>query len=263
MAYPRSSAPMPESRPDRPPGALVAVGEALCSCDAEALCLTVLRHQAGWTIDPVLVGPRRLGPLVARVRAALRSVDALRPRAPALGGGQVVLPFESFRPLGAPGSFARRLGAVQVPLGDAPRAAALLAECEGPAWGCPPPLAARLPEGLGPRSPWSRPVLAASLDAWGDEPWAAVLARPLWVPRGQPGDDALQVAAALFWALTRRGFSPSAATPAACRAAPPVVRPSAREQAAEGAQLVRLLNHNAWTALLRAQVEAARLLEVL
>lgn len=272
MAYPRSSVPMPEPCSDRPSGALVTVGEALCSCDAGKLCLAVLRHQAGWSIDPALVGPRRLDPLVARVQAALRSMAALRLRAPLPAGGQVVLPHESFRALGPPGSFVRRLGAAQVSLEDAPRAAALLAECGGPAWGALPPRAARLLEDLGSCSPWSGPVLASSLGAWGDEPWPAVLARPLWVPGGQSEDDALQVAAALFWALTRRGFSPSAAAapPAGAsaaravpRPAPPAARSRSRGQAAEGTGVVRLLNYNAWTGLLRAQVEAARLLEVL
>lgn len=261
MAHLRPDAPLPETRLVGPRGSLVTVGEALCSCDPEELCCAVLRYQAGWSADPERLGARRLRPLVSRVRAALRSMDALRVRRAVAPGGQVVLPLESFRSLGPPGSLARRMGAAQVPLVSAAGAASALAACGGPAWGALPPGALQVLEGLGPDVPWAPAALEASLRAWGDEAWEQVLARPLWVPRAQSADDALQVAAALFWALTRRGFSPRAAPSPALRRAPSA--PACRSPAAAGDAWLRLLNYNAWVSLLGAQVESARLLEVL
>lgn len=260
MAHPRPNTVLPKTRLASPSGSLVTVGEALCSCDPEELCCAVLRHQAGWSVDPARLGARRLRPLVSRVRAALRSMEALRARKGTSPGGQVVLPLESFRALGPPGSLIRRMGAAQVSLASASAAADALAVCGGPAWGALPPDAARLLEGLGPDVPWAPAALGASLRAWGDEAWGQVLARPLWVPCEQSADDALQVAAALFWALTRRGFSPRAAPPPAPR--PASSAPACRSPTTGNACL-RLLNYNAWVSLLGAQVESARLLEVL
>ena len=112
MAHPRPNTVLPKTRLASPRGSLVTVGEALCSCDPEELCCAVLRHQAGWSVDPARLGARRLRPLVSRVRAALRSMEALRARKGASPGGQVVLPLESFRALGPPGSLMRRMGEI-------------------------------------------------------------------------------------------------------------------------------------------------------
>lgn len=266
MARPRPSSPLPAFRLQAEAGSLVTVGEALCSCDPEALCIALLRHQARWSVNPSLLGARRLRPLTSRVRAALRSMDALRRQAPAPARDQVVLPWETFGALGPPGAFERRLGAAQVPVASTSDAVRVLRACGGPAWGSPPAVARRLLDESAPSAPWTPWALDASLGSWGDEPWARVLARPLWVPRDQTADDSLQVAAALFWALTRRGFSPRAGTAPGLR--PPPSASAARaasgppRPASDAAPLVRLLRYNAWTGALRAQIESARLLEV-
>lgn len=271
MACPRPSAPMPPSRLESEWGSLVTVGEALCSCDPEELCIALLRHQARWSVDPIALGPRRLRPLTHRVRSALRCMGALRLAEPEPSDGLVVLPWESFRPLGSPGALERRLGAAQMPLDAAPSAARALGACGGPAGSAPSPEVVRMLRDAGSDAPWGPAALRRSLGGWGDEPWGRVLARPLWVPRGQPPADALQVAAALFWALTRRGFAPrrgptalapSEAASAAPRPGPEAVRRQPRAPDGEDA-FARLLNYHAWLGALRAQVESARLLEVL
>ncbi len=310
MACPRPAAPLPEFRLAGEEGALVTVGEALCACDPHDLCVTLLRCQAGWAVDPDAVGARRLRPLVSRVRTALRAMGALRPHGEAPPGHEALIPWESFEYAGRPGRVERSLGAALVPLGRADDARQALAACGGAVWGPVPPVADRLLAGrpgrverslgaalvpLGraddarqalaacggavwgpvppvadrllreapPGAPWTPDALDASLVPWGGQPWPRALGCALWVPRGQLRSEALQVSAALFWALTRRGFSargrPVVSSPAA--PAPRVARRRSDPSPADAA-LVRRLNYHAWMAALRAQAESARLMEV-
>lgn len=263
MACPRPAAPLPEFRLVGEEGALVTVGEALCACDPHDLCVTLLRCQAGWAVDPDAVGARRLRPLVSRVRTALRAMGALRPHGEAPPGHEALIPWESFEYAGRPGRVERSLGAALVPLGRADDARQALAACGGAVWGPVPPVVDRLLREAPPGAPWTPDALDASLVPWGGQPWPRALGCALWVPHGQLRSEALQVSAALFWALTRRGFStrdrPVAPSPAA--PAPRAARRRPDPSPADAA-LVRRLNYHAWMAALRAQAESARLMEV-
>ncbi|MCI8468194.1 MAG: hypothetical protein HFJ75_01610 [Eggerthellaceae bacterium] len=246
-----------------PTGAVAPVGRVLGACDPQELCLALLRFGARWDIDPAAVGRARIGPLTAVVEGSLRAVRALTPPAVALVPDAIVVPWESFRPA-ISGVIERRLGAAQVPLAALGDVARVLSEAPAPGWG-PRPSASmlRVLRATSPADPWSPAAMEASLAPWGSMPWPVVLGLPLWIPAGQPPEDALQVAAALLWALTQRGFLPRAdGGPRAVAGAPPPGGPPP-PRVPLSAGLVGLLNCNAWLCALRGLVESARVLEVL